>query len=273
MSIVKRIHTRLTHSATIVTKVSRWTRAKRTLCYVLILALPSQAFFGCAGGKFLGSGRGTKYGYAYTLATPVESPSMLFQDDSLKVQFIIDESAVRFQLQNISSSMMSVRWNRVSLGIDNRYHPVRHSIDFYADSTRPDVTALIPPSGYILETVIPDGNIRFDGSRWVETEFFPTEDRGNETIAKKIARNVGKEIELVLPLQFGVAEKDYRFDFKIVSVTPIAWSDYRPPRRNPPVQPKQALSVGDEITTAFISVGLLGFVAFMVSLKKDPVAE
>ncbi len=253
--------------------VRLWQRVKRSVCFVLVIALPAEAFFGCAGGRFLGSGRGTKYQYTYALVAPFESSSTLFQDDSIKVQFIIDESAIRFQLQNISSSNLTVHWNRVSVGIDNQYHVVRHSIDFYSDTTRPNVTALIPPAGYVKEIVIPEENVKFDGTSWVETDLFPTTDRGRTAEARKIAQNVGKEIVLLLPLQFGDIERDYRFDFRVVSVTPIAWSDYQPPRRTPPVQPKQPLSMGDEITTAFISVGLLGFVAFMVSLKKDPVAE
>ncbi len=250
-----------------------WMPLKRIVSYLLVILLPLQAFVGCSGGRILGTGKGTKYVYTYTMTQPENSSAMLFQDDSLKIQFSFDASAVRFQLQNLSSSTLTIRWERVSMGVDNRFYPVRHSADFYSDTSRLNATVPIPPAGYMIETAIPAENVRFDGTNWLEQDLFATTDRGSVSAAKKIERNVGKEVVFMLSLQFGGRLTDYKFVFRVASVTPIAWRDYKPPRRNPPVQPKQGLSIGDEITTAFISVGLLGFVAFMVSLKKDPIAE
>lgn len=260
-------------SIVIDTIFSRWIFARRTICYVLLVLLPSEAFMSCAGGRFLGTGRGTKYVYSYTLTYPENSPSMVFQDDSLKIQFNFDASAIRFQLQNLSTSNMMVRWNHVSIGVDNRFSVVRHSVDFYSDSARLSASALVPPTGYILETVIPAENVRFDATQWTERDLFTTTDHGDPAIGRKISENVGKSVVLMLPLQFGNSMADYRFEFQVTAVRPIAWSDYRPPRRNPPGSARTGISVGDEITTAFITVGLLGFVAFMVSLKKNPVSE
>lgn len=254
--------------------MNRKIAVKRTICYVLLVILPSESFISCAGGRFLGTGRGDKYVYVYEMIAPVKSPQMIFQDDSVRVQFKIDDSAVRFQLENLSHSIVYIQWNRVSLGIDNRFSFVRHSMDFYSDTSWINVSTLIPPGGYILETLAPVANVCFDGTRWVERDLFPTSDGDDTTIAKAIARNVGKPIVLILGLQAGSSQRDYKFEFRVSSVAEIQWKDYRPPKRNPPPQRQRSVvMLADEITAAFIIVGLLGFAAFMVSLKKQPVTE
>jgi hypothetical protein len=254
--------------------VSRWVFLKRLICYVLVIVLPSQAFLSCAGGHFLGMGRGNKYAYSYTMTAPVDSPLMIFQDDSLKIQFKIDDSSIRFQLQNLSQSEMAVQWDKVSLGVDHAYSLVRHIINLYADTARGERSVQFPPRGYIRDLVMPVDNIFFDGSKWMQTDLFQTRDGGKDEMKGTIEKNVGKSLALILPLKFGSAPKEYRFQFRIVSVKPVLWRDYRPSLPVPPPPPRQTgADLEDEITTAFIVVGLLGFAAFMISLKKQPVAE
>jgi hypothetical protein len=253
--------------------VNRWRLTKRAISYVLLVVLPSQAFLSCAGGRFLGMGRGNKYVYAYKMTRPVESPLMIFQNDSLKIQFKVGETWIRFQLQNLSQSEMSVQWDKVSLGVDNAYSLVRHTINLYGDTAPGNRSVPIPPLGYIRDLVLPVDNIFFNGSQWEQTDLFQTVDGGKDVMAQTIEKNVGKSIVLNLPLQFGHRLQAYRFEFRIVSVKPILWRDYRPPTPVPPPPKRTGSDLQDEITTAFIVVGLLGFVAFMVSLKKQPVAE
>jgi hypothetical protein len=239
-----------------------------------MVVLPSQAFLSCAGGRFLGIGRGDKFVYAYKMAVPIDNPLMVFQDDSLKVQFRIEESTIRFQLQNLSHSVTSIQWDKVSLGVDNAYSLVRHTINMYADTVLGKRSVPIPPLGYIKDLVIPVDNVFFDGNQWVFSDLLQTSDGGKEEMAQTIEKNVGKSIVVILPLQFGAIAKEYRFEFRVVSVKRVLWKDYHPPKPIPPPPTKKTnAELEDEITTAFIVVGLLGFVAFLVSLKKQPVAE
>ncbi len=254
--------------------LDRWIFTKRALCYLLVVVLPSQAFVSCAGGSFLGIGRGNKYVYAYSMSAPIENPLMVFQDDSLKIQFKIDASAIRFQLQNLSRSVISVQWDNVSVGIDNAYSLVRHSLNMYADTVQGRGSVRIPPLGYIQDLMVPVENVFFDGSAWVQSDLFQTIDGGREEMAQAIQKNVGKSIVVIFPIQFGTTSKEYRFEFRIVSVKQILWRDFRPAKPIPPPPTKKTrIELADEITTAFIIVGLLGFAAFMISLKKTPVVE
>ena len=247
---------------------------RRTICYVLMVMLPSQAFLSCAGGRFLGTGRGNKYIYKYTMTSPTESGQMVFQDDSLKIQFNIDSWSIRLHLQNLTRSAIAVQWDKVSLGVDNMYSLVRHSINMYADTVLGKRSVSIPSLGLMEDVMVPVEKVFYDGSAWVQADLFQTTDEGRDELAQAIQKNVGKSIVAILPIQFGVRFKEYRFEFRIVSVKQISWRDFHPTNPIPPPPTKKPrIELADEITAAFIIVGLLGFAAFMISLKKQPVTE
>ncbi len=251
----------------------RW-RARRLLCTVLACALMMQGFVSCAGGKFLGIGRGNKYVYEYSMVGPVKSQHMLFQNDSLKVQFSIDDTSVRFRLQNLTGASVRIHWKDVSIGVDNRYSWGMNSSTIYADSGSGRSSVPIPRLGYVEDLVIPSDNVNREGKQWFETDLFQTTDGGQKTTVEAIEKNIGKSIVLNLPLEFGGRIVEYRFVFTVTSVKRIPWSDVRTPSRSVPPTPKEgSAEIEDQVTTGFIVVGLLGFVIFMVSLKKEPVVE
>ena len=253
-------------------QIHKLVQTKRTLCWSLVIALVSQSFASCAGGNFLGIGIGNKYLYTYRMIAPVDSRKLLIQDANVKAQFKFDDSAIHFQLQNLSRSNLSILWDQVSLGVDNKFTPVRNSVNFYLDTVRLGGSQSLPPLGYVQEIVIPYHNIRFDGIRWVEKDLFPTTAKAD--LANAIMKNLGKSIKLVLPLRIGSEMKTYVFEFVVESVHQIAWNDYRPQRRKPPpIAKKPQKSVTDQVTIAIIAVGLLGFAAYAITLKKDPISE
>ena len=254
--------------------LGRWKKVRYTLSYIVCLGLLSQCFVSCAGGRFAASGKGNKYVYSYALVTPVRNPRLIFQNDSLKIQFRIDASTIQFQLQNLSHGNISIVWRDASIGVENKFACVRNSLNMYSDTGQIRGSGLIPPLGYVQELAIPAKSVAFDGKQWTESDLLPTTDGNKKATAAAIARNVGTSIVFMLPLQFGSVRREYRFEFKVVSVRQIAWKNYRPPKRNPPPLPKQPrIQNSDVVTSAIIIVGLLGFVGLMASLKKTPVAE
>lgn len=253
-------------------RIGSYVHPKRTLCWVLVIALVSQSFASCAGGNFLGIGLGNKYLYTYRMTAPAENRELMFEDGNVKVQFKFDDATIRFQLQNISRSNLSILWDQVSVGVDNKFTPVRNSVTFYLDTVWSEGSEIIPPLGYVQDIVIPYHNIRFDGYRWVEQDLLPTTDK--KELADVILNNLGKSIKFVLPLRIGNDKKIYVFEFVVDSVHQIAWRDHQPPRRNPPPIPKiPQKSVTDQVTTAIITIGLLGFAAYVMTVKKDPLSE
>jgi hypothetical protein len=227
----------------------------------------------CASTGSFSPGKGNKYQYAYKLVYPTENSDLLFQDDSVIIQFKFDEAAIRFQLQNISDSYLAIDWDRASISIFGRYFAVRNMKNLYCDSICSN-SILLPPLGYIRDIAIPRNNIYFDGDKWVETDLLPTTDNNSKELQTSVMKNVGQRIGFSLPVMFGPAVKNYSFDFQVDSIRRVSWKDYEPFQRIPaPPNPKRSLLGLDNVTTAVIAVGVLGFSAYVLSVKKNPPSE
>lgn len=239
----------------------------------LILIIVAGTLISCGTTGQFSPGKGNKYHYSYSLAYPVENASLFFQDDSIIAQFKFDEAAIRFQLQNISESYLTVQWEKASINIQGRCFNVRHASNLYTDTLR-DRSIVLPPLGYVRDLAIPSENIYYDGNRWVEVDLLPTEDGKSSELQESIRNNIGRRIGLVLPVMFGSTEKNYEFQFKVDSVNRIPWREYEPVQRIPePPNPKRGVLGLDNVTTAIIAVGILGFSAYVLSVKKNPPSE
>jgi hypothetical protein len=238
-------------------------------CVVVLAVLVS----GCATTSPFSPGSGNKYQYFYSLIYPVRADNLLFRDDSVIIQFKFDEAAIRFQLQNISTSTIHIVWNKASMQQNGRYFSVRHADNLYTDRSDTNASVLLPPLGYLRDLIIPRNNILFDGKEWVEDDLFPTTDNRNVALREHIHHSVGQQVGLILPLAFGTAIKNYEFDFQIDSVKQLPWKDYHPVKRipEPPVPPSHP--VLDNITTAIIVVGVLGLSTYLITSKKNPPTE
>jgi hypothetical protein len=203
----------------------------------------------------------------------VNNAQLLFLDDSVIIQFKIDEAAIQLQLQNISESNVTLDWGRASISINGRYFVVRHASNFYNDTTRSN-SIILPPLGYLYDAAIPRDNIYYDGSNWVELDLLPTTDHRSLPLQESIQKSAGERMSLMLPIIFGSTAKNYKFDFQVESVKRIAWKDYVPLKRVPsPPSPRHPATALDNVTTAVIVVGVLGFSAYFLSVKKNPAIE
>jgi hypothetical protein len=246
--------------------VSPWNYGVVLACCGLLLS--------CATTNQFIPGIGDKYEYSYKMTYPVENKNLLFQDDSIIVQFKFDEAAIRFQLQNISESNLTVQWDKTSMNLGGRYFSVRHSDNLYTDSLKFSTSVLLPPLGYFRDLAIPRDNIYFDGQKWIEEDLLPTVDENSTSLRESIRRSTGQSIGLLLSLRFDRTEKNYEFDFQVDTVKRIAWNDYVPAKRVPaPPVPNHSVPVLDQVTTAIIAVGMLGFSAYVLAVKKNPPSE
>jgi hypothetical protein len=246
---------------------------KTKLIHIIAIVLSAGLFVSCATTSQFSPGKGSKYQYAYKLVYPVENSNLFFQDDSVIIQFKFDEAAIRFQLQNISESYLTINWDKASINIQGRYSGIRHARNLYGDSVSNN-SIVLPPLGYIRDIAIPRDNIYNDGDRWVEIDLLPTIDHKSLELKESIEKSVGRRIGLLLPMMFGSTAKNYEFDFQVDSVKRISWKDYEPFQRVPePPNPKRAVLGLDNVTTAIIAVGVLGFSAYVLSIKKSPPSE
>lgn len=229
---------------------------------------------GCASTSQFSPGKGSKYAYRYTMTYPIESNEMLFQDDSIIVQFKFDEAAISFQLQNIAESDLRIHWDKAAISINGQYFAVRHADNLYSDTSIVAYSMLIPSMGYVRDLVIPKQNVYFNGEAWCEEDLLPTVDKNDPALRDEITSSVGKPITLLLPLEFGSVERHYEFEFHVAEVLRVPWKDYVPVSRvpAPPAVPRKA-AVLDRVTAAIVTVGVLGFSAYVLTMKKNPPTE
>lgn len=236
---------------------------KIIITYILICCI---AVSGCAGS--LSASKGVNYIYEYTMTQP-QSKQMIFRDEYIYIQFKIDASAISFQLQNISDASMSIVWEKVSMGINKKTFSVRNLSTFYSQTSAPPVSVVIPPLGYVRETIIPRENIFYKDGKWVEKEFFVTNDRGSKKLAAAIQKTTNKEISLMLPIKIGDVVMEYPFTFKVSAVKALP-SNVLPPKKvrpEPPKLPMQEMASVSYVPIIIVAL-ILGAGAYFLSQKE-----
>lgn len=239
-----------------------------SVLFVMLIAMYSS---GCSGVYYSGS---TRYLYEYYLSYPVVSNTLFYRDEFIIIEFKMDESAVRFQLQNISNAPISILWEDVSIGLNKRIFAVKNSATFYSNSVEVPHAVVIPPLGYVREIVIPRDNIVFSKNGWVEKDLFPTDDRGSAAWSNAIKKFVGSRISLKLPMQIGGVNKDYTFILRVKKIHPLPENTLPPVKTRPPA-PKQVPdpAVSQSIVPMVITAGVLGVAIFLLSQKKTPAGD
>lgn len=236
--------------------------------FVVTIVLASLTFTtGCAslfsGGKVSG-----RYIYNYTLTEPAPNDQLLFKDDYVTIQFKFDESAIKFQLQNVSDVPISIVWENVAIGLNNRVFPVKNTATLYQMDLNHPPAVLIPSLGYIRDMVIPRDFILVEKNKWVEKDLFPTDDMGSPARKKLIMKYIGSQIKLTLPIRVGEVVQDYSFTFKVKGISAL------PENRIPPVKerpvPPQIISAGSSNTLypVLIAGGILAVAIYALSKEK-----
>ncbi len=218
-------------------------------------------------------GAGKKYIYTFRLVAPDRNELLHFEDSRIKVDFTVDEAAIGLRLQNTTTDILRILWGGVVLGIDNRFHRVRHGTDLYTDSL--DVSPFpLPAGGNVRDLILPATSVRRIGDVWTETPLFRTTDNDNDTLRAIIMGNVGRIVRVRLPLECPDGRVDYEFAFEIAAVTSVPWRDITPHVREPrPPEIPKSLSKNDQVVAITIVVGFLGMFALLVSADKDPPSE
>lgn len=240
-----------------------------------ILALPALLLMGCTASSSLQSTLGNKYKYLVTMTGPERSKEMLFRDKQLMIQFRVDDPGIRFQAQNISPAEMRIDWPKATITVHGTSSPVRNLSTFYDSTKAQPAGQTIPPMGVIRQAVVPRGNSYFDGTQWRVEDLLPTTDGNIRSMQNTITRMVGTTIELRLPIECGSESRSYLFSFAVDSVMQIPWREYRPASWIPPHPPVKGLRPAPEqqIAAVIIAGSFLGFLSYMMTMKKVPVVE
>ncbi|GJQ21253.1 MAG: hypothetical protein HBSIN02_16080 [Bacteroidia bacterium] len=242
------------------------------VCAVIALMI----FAGCSAASRLQSSLGTKYKYSYRL-TNATFGQLSYRDQRIKIQFRLDDGAIRFKLQNLSPVPIKIRWDESAIGVRNRYYAVRNKRTLYTASHKENTTLTIPPSGYVIDMAIPSENIMWTKTGWKERDLLQTTDRNSEQYRNRILGYKGSIVEFAIPLEAGGEVWPYKFRFQVTSVDPVPWEKVRRPYRPaPPAPPPGSNPVAegnDYVVAAVIAAGVLGVAAILLTQRKEPIVE
>lgn len=238
--------------------------------FTTLLLLASLSFsIGCSGARISGSTE-RQYLHQYTLVKPVINNQLIYRDEYIIIQFKIDESAVKFQMQNISETPVSIVWEHVALGLNNRVFPVRNNSTLYLTEYEKPLPVIIPPLGYIRDMVIPKDYIRQTKDAWIEKDLFPANDYGSAARKGLIMRYIGSEIQLTLPVKIGDVVQDYSFTFRVKNIKSVPENMLPPVKQRPtPPIPAHVVSQGSQsLLPIVLAGGILAVAIYVFSREK-----
>ncbi len=234
------------------------------------MILASMTFsIGCSGAM-AGSRSGTRYIHSYTLVQPVSNKQLIYRDEFIIIQFKIDESAVRFQMQNISEAPISIVWEQASIVLNNRVFPVRNSSTLYNTGHEQPLAVVIPSLGYIRDLVIPRDYIKLSNNEWIEKDLFPSNDYGSDARKRLIMRYVGSQIQINLPLKIADIVQDYSFLFRVQGINAVPANMLPPPKQRPvPPETAKVISQGSQsLLPVVLAGGILAVAIYVFSKEK-----
>ncbi|MFA6455896.1 MAG: hypothetical protein WCW40_03665 [Bacteroidota bacterium] len=237
---------------------------------VFVSALMLQGFAGCGSSYPAPGVDGKKYLYVYQLMEPVISPKMEFKDSNVSISFSIDDAAISYTVLNLTPQQLQVESGGAMIGIDNKFIPARNTQSLYSDSIKGFAPLLIPSRGYLQDIIIPRTNVFWTEDGWMEKDLFPTLDSGTVSGRKTITQNIGKKLDIVLPIKIGEKKTDYKFSFK-VSVIKVVNPNAPIAHKQRPPAPSLFSGKSDPWLTIGIATGIAVVSGAVILSAKKPV--
>lgn len=159
---------------------------------------------------------GGTYDTKYTVAMmkPAASESLVFEDGSIRIEWVFDKHELSFKLQNKTDNPIKLDWNQVSyIDIAGSAQKVIHKGVRLITRNDPHVPSVVPPTAKLEDMVLPVSNIEYEsvGSRgWRQRPMFPDGDAAKEY--------KGKSFSVFMPLEINGSTKNYTFTIQIVDV-------------------------------------------------------
>lgn len=159
-----------------------------------------------------------------------------FEDDMVRILWYVGNTQISFLLQNKTDYSIKIPWDEAAY-VDEfgRSHRVMHSGVKYTDRDSPMPPSVVVRKGSIEDIVYPTDYVswssgsRYTAGRWDEKPLFlcvdfhglylPGKYSTFDEFEKAVNANVGKQIQVLLPLQIQDVINDYIFTFNIDKAT------------------------------------------------------
>jgi hypothetical protein len=154
----------------------------------------------------------------------------------VRVLWLVNSLNISFSIQNKTDHSIKIPWDEAAfIDAKGSSHRVMHSGVKYTDRANPQAPSIIARKASIEDIVFPADYVywregsRYSPGRWEEKPFFVSTDfhgtytKGDypslESFEQAAKSNIGKSIQVLLPLQIEDVINDYIFTFVVENVT------------------------------------------------------
>ena len=158
-----------------------------------------------------------------------------FEDNMVQILWLVSATNINFYIQNKTDYSIKIPWDEAAYVDENgRSHRVMHSGVKYTDRDKPQPPSIIVRKGSIEDIVYPTDYVswssgtRYTSGRWIEKPLLLSLDfhgqyyKGSYSslteFEEAVNKNIGKRIQVLLPLQIQDVINDYIFTFTIDKV-------------------------------------------------------
>lgn len=158
---------------------------------------------------------GYRYRNVYTMVEPVVSSDKTFSDDSLEVDFYVDEKKIHITARNKTSDPLTIDWGKASfVNVDGVKHSVTNSHSIFTAGKDDPEPVVVKPGASVSDYVAPVKNVeKLEEWTWYVYPLFNLKDDG-------ALENRGKLIGLDVPVKAKGEWRTYSFRFEVSHVAP-----------------------------------------------------
>ena len=149
------------------------------------------------------------FNYVFTLVSPRENSSPVFDDDTISLVFVPSNQQIVFQLQNRSASPIKLDWDQMAyVDFDGSSHRVIHQGVRLIQRDAPQSPTVVAPYSSVKDFLYPSDRVSWNStiSEWME-----------EPIWSSIP-TVGQKFGVFMPIEVNGATKNYLFTMKVSEV-------------------------------------------------------
>ena len=154
--------------------------------------------------------------------TEKEVTKYSYEDDMIKILWIIELDRLSFILENKTDHSIKIIWDEAIFvdenGLSNR---IIHSGVKYIDRDKSLPPSVVIRKGTLIDMIVPVDKIYYSDlySGWKIQPLIPVPDYDNIEVSKNLAKeNIGKIIQVLLPLEIENVINEYIFMFKISDI-------------------------------------------------------
>ena len=161
-----------------------------------------------------------RYGESKISSTEEQDYQYVFEDEMIKILWLIGESQFGFFMTNKTDHSIKIIWDEGAyVDENNGSHRIIHSGDKYAQIDDPQPPSVIVRKGTLSDIVVPSDAIYYSGG-WQQRYLLPTAQMAGDPnlFLDENRKLIGKNIQVLLPIQIEDVTNDYIFIFKINDV-------------------------------------------------------